>query len=103
MNATAGCPECGAEVRFTTPGSVLSVCNYCHSVVAKRGLDYTKLGKVAQIAEVPSPFRLGLRGTVPGPGGGGFQIVGRLQLDHGAGTWNEWYLALDKGTWMWLA
>jgi hypothetical protein len=78
---------------------VLSVCTYCHSVVAKRGLDYTKLGKLAQLAEVPSPLRVGLRGAAYG----GFRIVGRIQLDHGAGTWNEWYLALDSGRWLWLA
>lgn len=97
--ATVGCPECGAEVRFTTPGSVLSVCTFCHSVVARRGLDYTKLGKVAQLAEIPSPLHIGLRGRAHG----GFQIVGRVQYDHGAGAWNEWYLALDSGRWLWLA
>ncbi|MFO0572675.1 MAG: DUF4178 domain-containing protein [Polyangia bacterium] len=95
----ARCPECGADVRFSTPGSLLSVCTYCRSVVAKKGTDYEKLGKVAELAEVPSPLFLGLRGKA----WGGFAVVGRLQLDHGAGTWNEWYLALDNGRWLWLA
>lgn len=99
MSATVGCPECGAEVRFTTPGAVLCVCSHCSSVVAKRGLDYSKLGKVAQLAEVPSPLYVGLSGKAHG----GFRVVGRVQLDHGAGTWNEWYLALENGRWLWLA
>ena len=99
MSTTVACPECGAEVKFSAPGSVLSVCSYCKSVVAKRGIDYKKLGKVAELAVVPSPLRLGLRGRAHG----GYTVVGRLQLDHGAGTWNEWYLALDNGRWLWLA
>src|SRR4051812_20879375 len=99
MSATVGCPECGAEVRFTTPGAVVAICAHCRSAIAKRGLDYQKLGKVAEIAEVPSPLHLGLYGKAHG----GFRIVGRIQLDHGAGTWNEWYLALDNGRWLWLA
>lgn len=95
----ARCPECGADVRFTTPGALLAVCTYCRSVVAKKGVDYEKLGKVAQLAEVPSQLFVGLRGKA----WGGFAVVGRIQLDHGAGTWNEWYLALDNGRWLWLA
>ncbi len=99
MNATVGCPECGAEVRFSTPGAVLCVCSHCQSVVAKRGLDVQKLGKVAPLADVPSPLHLGRRGAAHG----GFRVVGRLQYDHGVGTWNEWHLALDNGRWLWLA
>ncbi len=99
MSGVAGCPECGAEVKFTKPGAVLSVCSHCNSVVAKRGLDYAKLGKVAQLAETSSALALGLRGGAHG----GFEIVGRLQFDHGAGTWNEWYLATDAGRFLWLA
>lgn len=99
MSGSARCPECGGEVKFSAPGSVLSVCTYCKSAVAKAGLDYKKLGKVAQLVEVSSPLCVGLRGKAYG----GFQVIGRLQLDHGAGAWNEWYLALDNGRWLWLA
>lgn len=99
MSGTAGCPECGAEVKFQTPGAVLCICAHCRSVVAKRGLDYASLGKVAQIAETSSPLAIGMRGGAYG----GFEIVGRVQQDHGAGTWNEWYLATDGGQWLWLA
>lgn len=99
MSGTAGCPGCGAEVSFAVPGAVLSVCTHCQSVVAKRGLDYKNLGKSAQVADIPSSLVLGMRGQ----GLGGFQVVGRLQIDHGAGTWNEWYLALNSGEWQWLA
>lgn len=99
MSGVAGCPECGAEVKFTKPGAVLSICSHCSSVVAKRGLEYAKLGKVAQLADTGSALAIGLRGGAHG----GFEIVGRLQYDHGAGTWNEWYLATDAGRFLWLA
>ncbi len=99
MSGAAGCPECGAEVKFTKPGAVLSICEHCRSVVAKRGLDYEKLGKVAQLADTGSPLAIGLRGGAHG----GFEIVGRMQFDHGAGTWNEWYLSTDAGRFLWLA
>lgn len=99
MSKIAQCPECGAEVAFTQPGSILSVCGFCHSVVARRDVDVESLGKIGLIADVPSVLQRHLRGRAFG----GFIVAGRLQLDHGAGTWNEWYLGLDDGRWLWLA
>ena len=32
-----------------------------------------------------------------------FDVGGRLQLDHGRGPWDEWYVALDDRRWAWLA
>lgn len=99
----ARCPECGADVRFSQAASALCVCSYCRSVIARTDVDVEKIGKVALLAEIPSVLRLGARGT----GYGGFTVAGRLQLDYGAGTWNEWYLSLDngqeEGRWLWLA
>lgn len=95
----ANCPECGGAVVFSQANSALSVCSYCRSVVARTDVDVEKIGKVGLLAEVPSLLRIGARGT----GFGGFTVAGRLQLDHGAGTWNEWYLGLDSGKWLWLA
>src|SRR5688500_14108479 len=33
----------------------------------------------------------------------GFRVAGRVQLDHGKGPWDEWYLGFDDGRWGWLA
>jgi hypothetical protein len=99
MNKTARCPECGGDVAFSHPASVLSVCSYCRSVLRRLDVALERLGKVAPVVDIDSPLQLGLRGAAFG----GFTVVGRLQLDHGAGTWNEWYLGLDNGKWLWLA
>ncbi|MCS6914500.1 MAG: DUF4178 domain-containing protein [Myxococcales bacterium] len=95
----ARCPECGADVQFRSASSVLCVCSYCRSALARTDVDVEKIGKVGLLADVPSLLSLGMRGSAYG----GFTIVGRLQLDFGAGTWNEWYLALEGGRWLWLA
>jgi hypothetical protein len=95
----ARCPECGGDVTFRHKSSLLTVCSYCRSVLARTDVDPEKVGRVADLADVPSPLSLGMRGNAYG----GFEVVGRLQLDHGAGTWNEWYLGLNNGKWLWLA
>jgi len=44
---------------------------------------------------------VGDRGTVEG---NEFVVGGRLQLDHGAGPWDEWYIEFsDKRSWAWMA
>lgn len=99
----AQCPNCGGGVEFKAGTSLLSVCPYCSSVVARTGDDVGALeilGQVAPLAALGSPLRLGLSGRYRGQG---FTLVGRLQLDYGAGPWNEWYAAFDSGRWGWLA
>lgn len=57
-------------------------------------------GTVAELAPIESPLELYLTGRF---GGTGWTAVGLLQLDHGAGPWNEWCLLFDDGTWGWYA
>jgi hypothetical protein len=102
MSKLARCPECGGDVTFAHPASVLSVCSYCRSVLRRmdrESLDLRKLGQVAPVVDLGSRLQLGMRGSAYG----GFTVIGHLQLDHGAGTWDEWYLGLDNGKWLWLA
>ena len=35
--------------------------------------------------------------------GSGYQLVGHLQKDHGAGPWDEWYVEFDDGRTGWLS
>ena len=97
------CPNCGGQVEFKAGSSLLSVCSYCSSAVARVGDDIGEaeiLGKVAPLAEIGSPLSLGVQGKLHRKD---FTVVGRLQLNYGDGPWNEWYLAFDDGRWAWLA
>ena len=78
MSSAAGCPECGAEVKFTKPGAVLSICAHCSSVVAKRGLDYAKLGRSRSWPRPRRPWQLGCAARH-----GGFGSSAACGFDHG--------------------
>jgi hypothetical protein len=98
----AQCPNCGGEVRFRTGASLVSICPQCKSAIARKGADLEAIGKVAELVPTSSPFKVGMdarpqKGTRP------FHIAGRLQLSTGEGTWDEWYVGFEDGTWGWLA
>jgi ribosomal protein S27AE len=97
------CPNCGGTVEFKAGSSLLAVCSYCRSAVARVGDDIGELeilGQVAPLADIGSPLSVGASGRYQGRG---FTLVGRMQLDHGAGPWNEWYAAFDDGSWGWIS
>ncbi len=101
MALRANCPACGAEVLFKTGSSVVVVCDFCRSVVARTDRGIEDLGKVADVAESGSPLEVGLRGVYFGVA---FELTGRAQLQHAAGGfWDEWYAAFADGRWGWLA
>lgn len=92
-------------MEFKADTSLLSVCPFCQSAVARTGGDVGELellGKVAPLADLGSPLRLGTTGRYRGRA---FTLIGRLQLDYGAGPWNEWYAAFegDGPEWGWVA
>ena len=100
---TTNCPNCGGQVEFKAGTSLLSVCPYCSSAVARVGDDITELevlGQVAPLADLGSPIAIGMRGQYQRRG---FIVVGGLQLDYGFGPWNEWYAAFDDQTYAWIA
>src|SRR5687768_5823737 len=97
----ANCPACGAELIFKTGSSIVVVCEYCNSAVARTDRALEDLGKVAEIVESGSPLDVGLTGTYRGVA---FELTGRAQLGHAAGgIWDEWYAAFANGGWGWLA
>lgn len=101
MAFQAGCPACGAQVIFKTGSSVVVVCEFCNSVVARTDRGIEDVGKVADVVESGSPLELGLRGVYLGVA---FELTGRAQLAHAAGGfWDEWYAAFSDGRWGWLA
>jgi predicted RNA-binding Zn-ribbon protein involved in translation (DUF1610 family) len=95
------CPACGATIVFRLGSSLLKVCDHCGSAVARKGADLSSYGKVAQLIPTPSVLKLGLEGGYSGAPR--FTLIGRLQLDHGAGTWDEWLMGFDNGSMAWLS
>lgn len=95
------CPGCGAGVSFKSGASVVVVCEYCRSVVARTDRALEDLGKVAELMETNSPLEVGLRGNYRGVP---FELTGRAQLGHQmGGVWDEWYATFQNGWLGWLA
>lgn len=97
----ANCPACGASVEFKSGQSIVVICNYCRSAVARTDRELKDLGKVAELVETGSPLDVGVRGAwkdVP------FELTGRAQLGHEmGGQWDEWYATFSNGWLGWLA
>ncbi|HEX6649332.1 MAG TPA: DUF4178 domain-containing protein, partial [Pyrinomonadaceae bacterium] len=97
----ANCPACGAPVEFKSGQSIVIICSYCRSAVARTDRELKDLGKVAELVETGSPLDVGLRGKwkdVP------FELTGRAQLGHEmGGQWDEWYATFSNGWLGWLA
>ena len=97
----ASCPSCGAPIEFKAGSTIVLICPFCRSAIARtdRGLD--DLGKVAEIADSESPLKLGLKGTYSDAR---FELTGRAQLRHElGGYWDEWYATFSNGWVGWLA
>jgi len=95
------CPSCGAVLVFELGSSLLRVCDHCGVAVARRGVDLKSYGRVAELIPTPSVLALGTRGHYEGAPR--FSLAGRLQLDYGEGTWDEWLMAFEGDTWAWLS
>ncbi|HRI02554.1 MAG TPA: DUF4178 domain-containing protein [Pyrinomonadaceae bacterium] len=97
----ANCPSCGAQIEFKAGSTIVLVCPYCRSAVARTDRGLEDLGKVAEIAESESPLKLGLKGTFKDTK---FELTGRAQLKHElGGSWDEWYATFSNGWVGWLA
>ncbi len=97
----ANCPSCGAQIEFQAGSTIVLVCPYCRSAVARTDRGLEDLGKVAEIADSESPLKLGLKGTYKDTR---FELTGRAQLKHElGGYWDEWYATFSNGWVGWLA
>ena len=97
----ANCPSCGAPVEFKSGQSIVVICNYCHSAVARTDRGLQDVGKVAELVETGSPLDIGLRGKWRDQP---FELTGRAQLGHQmGGQWDEWYATFGNGWLGWLA
>ncbi|TWT51794.1 DUF4178 domain-containing protein [Allorhodopirellula solitaria] len=95
------CPNCGGPVEFGAGGTMVAVCEFCHSAIARGDRDVELIGKVADLVETDSVLRLGSTGRYRGKP---FECIGRVQYQHAAGGyWDEWYLRLPSDRVAWLA
>ncbi|MFO1063340.1 MAG: DUF4178 domain-containing protein [Pirellulales bacterium] len=98
---TANCPACGGPVQFRASSSLVTICEFCHSAVARGDKSPEDHGKVADLVELNSPLMLGMHGKYRDKV---FEVVGRVQYKHPSGAmWNEWYLLFPGEIWGWLA
>lgn len=97
----ANCPSCGASIEFQAGSTIVLICPYCRSAVARTDRGLSDLGKVAEIAQSQSPLKLGLKGTWKNIR---FELTGRAQYRHElGGFWDEWYATFSNGWVGWLA
>jgi hypothetical protein len=97
----AHCPSCGGLVEFRVSSSLVTICEHCHSAIARGDKALEDVGKVADLVDSQSPLKMGLNGNYRGKT---YEIVGRVQYQHPAGgVWDEWYLAFGGNRWGWLA
>ena len=95
------CPACAAPVEFQLSTSLVTVCDFCRSIVARADKKVADHGKVADLVETNSPIHRGLTGKFNKKR---FEVVGRVQYQHPAGgVWNEWYLRFPGDRVGWLA
>ncbi len=97
---TANCPSCGAPVVFRSSASVYAVCEFCRSTLLRDGEDLKNLGRMAELMDDPTLLRIGSEGTFRGLH---FGVIGRIQLKHPAGLWNEWHILFDDARSAWLS
>lgn len=97
---TAHCPSCGAPVVFRSAQSVYAVCEFCRSTLLRSGEDLQNLGRMADLLEDSTLIQIGSEGRFRGKH---FAVVGRIQLKHASGIWNEWHIVFDDGRCAWLS
>src|SRR5215211_1379287 len=97
----ANCPACAGPVEFKSGQSIVVICSYCRSAVARTDRGLQDLGKVAELVQTGSPLDLGVRGKWKDQN---FELTGRAQLGHEmGGQWDEWYATFSNGWLGWLA
>ncbi len=97
----SNCPSCAAPIEFKAGSTIVVVCEFCRSAVARTDRALEDLGKVAEVVETQSPLKIGLKGEFKG---NRFELTGRAQLKHEmGGVWDEWYATFSNGWVGWLA
>ncbi len=101
----AECPNCGGPIEWSVGHSVSAICKWCNFSVVRTDRDIRAIGKVADLVPTAAPIAVGDIGKITLEDGTvqGFTVAGRIQLDHGRGPWDEWYISMSRSQWGWLA
>ncbi|MBX3251577.1 MAG: DUF4178 domain-containing protein [Myxococcales bacterium] len=101
----APCPNCGGPIEIKLGSSYALVCPHCRFSVVRTDRDLQSIGKVSDLVPTSPELALGDRAYL-GQAGNTEELVvgGRVQLDHGRGPWDEFYVSSTRtGVWGWLA
>ena len=71
----ANCPACAAPIEFQLSTALVTVCEFCRSVVARADTRLEDHGKVADLVETDSPIKRGTTGKFEKKR---FEVVGRV-------------------------
>ena len=96
---TLNCPSCGGTLHIEHAYTKTVVCSYCDTVSGVRDKTLNPTGKMANLSEAPSIFKVGVRGSLKGSH---FEVLGRLRYSYDSGFWDEWYLKFANGKAGWL-
>jgi ribosomal protein S27AE len=96
----AECPNCGAPIAWKLASSHGAICAFCRFSVIRSDRELSAIGRVADLVPTAPALSVGDEGTIAGRP---FRVLGRLQLDHGRGPWDEWYISQAESAWAWLA
>ncbi len=88
------CPSCGAPVEVKNRFSKVLVCSYCSTHLRISGDGFDPTGKHPKLAEYPSIFQVGSKGTILGKP---FAAMGRIRYQYPGGHFDEWFLDYEGG------
>ena len=94
------CPHCGGEVGVASATSLIVTCDHCGTLLRRRDVNLEEIERVGWVLPLGSQFQQGTTGTYRDVA---FTVRGQIQLDHGAGRWNEWAAECADGKWIWIA
>ena len=93
------CPNCGAEVSFRSAALPSRICDYCQTILVRRGDGVEAVGKAASLPFDVSPIQVGTTGRFDERS---FDVIGRVRWGWTDGSWNEWLLLFHDGSHGWL-
>jgi hypothetical protein len=96
----SSCPSCGAEIGIHSATAVTAVCGYCHSVLLINQNKLVQSGRHSAVLNDLSPLQIGTTGVWQGKP---FTLIGRMQVNYDAGSWNEWHALMHDGSSAWLS
>lgn len=94
------CPNCGGEIEGVSPLIRSIDCSYCGSWLRLNNQIWQANTGQEIALNAPSFLRVGLVGNLSD--GAHYKVLGRIRLQYGQDTWDEWWLEDSHGDGFWL-